>query len=137
MKVFICTIFTLAMMIGVAMAASVTLEWDPNSPDPDGYAIFQRDHSAGYVYNNPVWQGQETTCTLTVPDDRQTAFVARAFVVDSVTGIDGTVTTNTQWSGDSNEVVFTPAASTPPAPPSNLLLRLLQAIVDWWNGLFG
>ena len=114
----------------LVLAADVTLAWDANDPAPTGYAIFQRDFaSGGYDYANPIWptdgaDHQETTCTITVPDDVESAFVSRAYVKQTL--LDGTV--QTDWSGDSTEVTHLPDIT--PAAPQGLILQALQAMGD-------
>ncbi len=77
-----------------AWAAQVTLAWDANTPAPDGYMVFQRIEGDSYNYNQPVWTGNATSCTLdTVYSDIQYYFVVRAYA-------------GTDESGDSNEVGF-------------------------------
>ena len=58
---------------------TVTLAWDANSEaDLAGYRIFYKPYGAtGFDYGSPVWEGVETTCTVTVGGDGE--FVARAF----------------------------------------------------------
>ena len=48
----------------VAVAASVRLEWDPTSQTIDGYRIFMRVEGQNYDYDNPAWQGKDTTCSI-------------------------------------------------------------------------
>jgi len=137
-KVFCCVfVFILAIIagyfIGEAIAAQVTFEWNPaEGSNPSGYAIFQRSFQQSYGL--PIWEGAETTATITVPDDKETAYVCRAYVFGSM-DLEGNMPKI--WSGDSNEVVFTPTNPDPPAPPQNFIQRLIQAILNWFNGLFG
>jgi len=79
---------------------TVTFQWDANSPTPDGYRLFQRTQDTTYDYATPVWQGSETSHSLTLPKGSY-AFVVRAFVADN-------------QSGDSNEVLFTVEDQAPP-----------------------
>lgn len=62
----------------IAFGASVTLQWDPNDPTPDGYRVFSRTVNGVYDYTQPLWEGQEVTATVTVPDGIN-YFVVRAY----------------------------------------------------------
>ena len=74
----------------------VTLAWDPNSEnDLAGYRIFYREEGQSYNYEEPAWEGSETTCTIYNLDDNTTYyFVARAFDIGD------------SESGDSNEACY-------------------------------
>jgi hypothetical protein len=77
-----------------AIAASVTLAWDPNDPTPDGYIIHIRVDGNSYNYNAPVWIGTATSCHVDGLIPGTTYFiVVRAYVGEL-------------RSGDSNEVTF-------------------------------
>lgn len=116
------TVSLALLIIGTAFshAGQVTLAWDPNSPTPDGYRIFQRDEGGQYDYSKPVWptDGQkhtETTCNINNLTEGQTYY----FVIRAYVGMDE--------SGDSNEVAYTvPASGQSPDgdtitdPPTNL-----------------
>lgn len=83
----------------VSMAGQVTLAWDPNSPSPDGYRVFQRAHGDAYDYNSPVWpidgnDHTETTCTIRGLTEGATYY----YVVRAYAGSDE--------SGDSNEISY-------------------------------
>jgi hypothetical protein len=88
--------------ISLAHAAQMTLNlaWDANieSPAPDGYRLFSRQEGENYDYNNPVWEGPETTHTIDVSVDTNSYFVVRAF---STSG----------ESGNTNEIVYQPGIS--------------------------
>jgi len=64
-----------------AHAASVTLAWNANSEDDlAGYRIFHAEDSQNYDYENPSWEGTETTCTIDNLENGKTyKFVARAY----------------------------------------------------------
>ncbi len=82
-----------------ALASQVTLEWDPVTPTPEGYKLFQRLESQSYDYNAPIYTGDATTYTVTGLEPGQVYyFVVRAF-------------DNGCESDDSNEVSFTPSNS--------------------------
>lgn len=100
----LCMIGILAITVKLAIGADVILNWDANSPAPDGYRIYQRVNGADYNYERWVCDTKETSCTVTdLSPGVQYYFVARAYVAQ-------------EQSGDSNEVNFLPAI----APPQNL-----------------
>jgi hypothetical protein len=61
---FFNIIILIFLMTAAANAASVTLEWDPVSQTIDGYRIFMRVEGQNYDYNNPAWQGKDSTCSI-------------------------------------------------------------------------
>ncbi len=83
-----------------AVAAQVTLQWDGVSPAPEGYRLFQRYAGQQYDYENPLWAGGGTLCTVTIDTEQTAYFVVRAYA-------------GAEESADSNEVSIT--ASEPPA----------------------
>lgn len=92
-------ILLLIMAIPVAGYAlcEVTLQWDANTPAPDGYFVFGRAEGQNYNYDEPWWSGDDTftQCTIDELDEKTTYyFVVRAYEDDDM-------------SGDSNEVSFT------------------------------
>ena len=79
----------------------VTLAWDPNSEkDLAGYRVFYREDGQSYDYEDPAWEGSETTYAIYNLNDNTTYyFVVRAFDI---------------WgseSSDSNEARYTPAGT--------------------------
>ena len=91
-------ILILLMTLPVAGHAScqTTLQWDANSPVPEGYLVFGRTEGQSYNYDEPWWSGDSsfTQCTIDQLDETTTYyFVVRAYVGD-------------EMSGDSNEVAF-------------------------------
>ncbi len=97
-------------------AAQVTLQWDANSPAPEGYRLYQRLSGQDYNYAAPVWNGAGTTCTIDgLAEGATYYFVVRAF--------DGS-----DQSGDSNEVQFLSGAVPTPTPSPNL-----DSDGDGWN----
>lgn len=108
---------TLAMLfsfgvLSKAFAGQVTLAWDANSPNPDGYLMFQRDNDAQptYIYTSPVIVNGVTNAQGDIPPavtqmtitglgvngkDITYYYVVRAFL-DKQSG--------REQSGDSNEV---------------------------------
>lgn len=104
-------------MPAIVLAAQVTLQWDANSPAPEGYRLYQRLTGQDYNYAAPVWNGAGTTCTINgLAEGATYYFVVRAF--------DGS-----DQSGDSNEVQYhlSGAAPTPTPSPS------LDSDGDGWN----
>ncbi|BBO77528.1 hypothetical protein DSCW_49450 [Desulfosarcina widdelii] len=96
------TIATLLFSATLALGANVTLQWDANDPEPEGYRVFARESGASYNYANPIWESDaasETTCTLIGLTEGTTYyFVVRAYEGDLE-------------SADSEEVSYTPAAA--------------------------
>ena len=91
--------FFLLLTTTAAVAANVTLRWDPNNPAPEGYRVFARRSDQVYNYSRPDWEGAAATCTVNLEDQTEYYFVVRAY--------DGSL-----QSPDSAEVPYT----TPPAP---------------------
>jgi len=120
MKYLICLM--LLLISTVAYATTVELQWDANPPanKVQGYAIFDKANEGA-----PLWSGNALTCIVTVPDNVATTMFARAWNYS----LDQTV----QWSGNSNEVTYTPVIA-PPAPPQNL--TIIQRIVLWLKERF-
>ena len=80
---FILLILGLALLFPMLSEAQtqVSFAWHPNSePDLAGYRIFHRLEGGTYNYSDPVWEGSQTSCTITVANDEiRHYFVARAF----------------------------------------------------------
>jgi hypothetical protein len=131
MKRSLSVIIAVLLLCLPVMAANVNLAWDASSsPDVAGYAIFARDYTHGYTAT-PAWEGVGLTCTVAVPDDRQTAFVAKAWAWGPY---DLNGNREKIWSGPSNEVVYVPSVTQPPPPPANFLQKLLSAVIDFFDG---
>ena len=82
----------------------VTLAWDANDPQPEGYRVFCRAAGESYAYSHPIWDSTATTCTLIGLDEyTDYAFVVRAY--------DGNLE-----SADSEEV-WLPGLVAPPEQP--------------------
>lgn len=79
----------------IASAAQVTLQWEPTGDALDGFRVYQRLSDQVYDYNNPVWTGNVTTCTIANLSENTTYyFVVRAYL-------------GSEESGDSNELEYT------------------------------
>ena len=124
MKYLICLM--LLLISTVAYATTVELQWDANPPanKVQGYAIFDKANEGA-----PLWSGNALTCIVTVPDDRTTTMFARAWNWSNIDPDTRVV----QWSGNSNEVTYTPVIA-PPEPPKNL--TIIQRIVLWLKDRF-
>ena len=86
-KLFLTIILLCFLATTVQAAEEVILAWDANSEtDLSGYRIFYRQEGQSYDYDNPIWQGIATTCTVTVPEDGY--FVARAFDLSGNESVD-------------------------------------------------
>jgi len=106
-----------------AYATSVTLSWIPNSePDLTGYKAFVREKDQGYDYNNPAWEGVETTCKIENLDDTKIYyFVLRAFDTEGYE------------SGNSNEVSLvkgTVPDGVPPTDPKTVTITVTVKLTD-------
>ena len=97
----------------------VTLAWDPNGEeDLAGYRIFYCKDGQSYDYEEPAWEGSETTCTISNLNDNTTYyFVVRAF------------DTWGSESGDSNEACYAPPVNEPP-PDTSGTIELGEVSVD-------
>ena len=77
--------FTLNLLFFFTPNASASIQvafaWDPNSEsDLAGYRVYSREEGQSYNYDNPSWEGTETTCTIYDLDETKTYyFVSRAF----------------------------------------------------------
>jgi hypothetical protein len=93
----------------LASAVDITLSWNANGEaDLDGYRIFYREDGGSYDYNNPDWEGIDTTCTISNLDDNtEYHFVARAF------------DTSGNESADSDEITYDPE-NVPPIADAGL-----------------
>jgi len=88
----------LVFLLPVDALAEIQLDfqWEPNSePDLAGYRVFSRLGGQGYDYGEPVWEGNETTCTISIADEYATHyFVVRAYDIEGFE------------SEDSNEAIY-------------------------------
>ena len=93
---FILVPLFMLLTTATAVAASVTLRWDPNDPAPEGYRLFVRKSDEAYNFLQPDWEGAGITCTLNnLEGEIEYYFVVRAY--------DGSLE-----SADSNEAHFIP-----------------------------
>lgn len=114
-----------------AFSSAVTLTWDASlSPHVDGYEIYSKDFERPYDYDDPMCVTEELGCTVTVLDDRQTAFVARAFKFGPYDLNGNRIVV---YSGISNQAVHVPFSPEPPTPPRSLATKILQALLDFFG----
>jgi hypothetical protein len=132
MKKIIAALVLLFALSVPSMAADIQLTWDASTSIVDGYALFDKNFQKVYNYSIPSWEGTALTGVVTVPDDRMSAFVARAYQWGPY-DLSGVRVKN--WSDNSNEVVWTPT-TTKPNPPRNLIVRILTAVVNFLGRLF-
>ena len=133
MKTLITTLCLLFLAIP-CMAADVNLGWDASTSMVDGYALFDRNFQKPYNYDAPSWTGSTLTATVTVTGDRQSAFVARAFVYGPY-DLQGNRTQI--WSDNSNEVIYPGVTPPKPTPPRNFIVKILVAILGFFGRLLG
>lgn len=105
---FFVTLFSLSpLTVSTALAADITLEWDPNSePDIAGYKVYYGLQS-GY-YTNTIDVGNYTTCVISGLDSAKTYyFAATAYNTD---GYESNYS-NEVSNSDSDSSLPTPSAS--------------------------
>lgn len=81
---FLLFFVSLAIFLSSAITGNcfdLTLSWDASTePDLAGYRVFCRQQDQNYDYYNPVWQGTETTCTISGLIENTTyCFVSTAY----------------------------------------------------------
>lgn len=107
-------IIMLGLTPNLSADCQVTLSWDPNSPTPQGYRLFQRESDSEYDYSDYSDVGSQTSYTVSgLTDDTTYCFVVRAYA-------------GPEESGDSNEAVFncgSGSASSGGNPPSRPTTR--------------
>ena len=94
-------LWLIALPVAGHANCQITLQWDANDPNPDGYSLYGREAGQSYDYDVPWWQGDYTftQCTINQLEVGKTYyFVVRAYLGDTNGDI--------QVSGDSNEVSF-------------------------------
>jgi hypothetical protein len=86
----------LILPLAASASVEITLAWDANNePDLAGYRVYCREGDQDYDYDNPYWEGAETTCAISELDETtHYYFVVRAF------------DTSNNESGNSNEVYY-------------------------------
>ena len=116
MKTIIKILITLMLLAGTAFAGNVCIEWDANTTDQDlaGYRIFVRVETDPYNYNNPAWQGTETTCSIPLEDGVTWYIVARCFDTEGYESV------------DSNEVSWYHEFPWINTPPGTVNLRIID-----------
>jgi len=117
---YIFMLITLFLLASSADAATVTLEWIPNSEtDLAGYRVFMREAGQGYDYVLPAWEGTETTCTINdLLETKKYLFVVRAF------------DTEEYESANSNEVAYFMGTVPDGKPPGKVQTVTITIIVD-------
>jgi hypothetical protein len=83
------------LLVALARAAEVTLAWDPNGVNPDGYRLYKRLAGEPYDFSKPLDAGKNTVSVITGLMPGKTYY----FIVRSWLGA--------SESGDSNEVSYT------------------------------
>ena len=78
---FLTLNFLFFFVLDASAATQVSFEWDPNSePDLAGYRVYCCEEGQLYNYDNPIWEGTSTNCTIYDLDETKTYyFVSRAF----------------------------------------------------------
>ena len=94
MKKFLWILIFLVLTVTSAEAEDLSFCWNVNTEtDLAGYQLFTRLEGTPYDYDDPAWDGPETTCTITIDETQgRWYFVARAY------------NTWNEESGDSNEI---------------------------------
>lgn len=107
-------IIILGLAPKVQAECQVTLSWDPNSPTPDGYRLFQRESGSTYDYSDYSDVGEQTSYTVSgLTDDTTYHFVVRAYA-------------GSGESGDSNEATYNcgsgsvPSSGNQPSQPTTI-----------------
>jgi hypothetical protein len=70
------------LMVGclaALLARSVTLEWEPKGPEPEGYRLFRRFDGEAYDYSAPIYQGPDIRFVDKCPAGRTCFWVVRAY----------------------------------------------------------
>ncbi len=114
---FYLSLTLLLLPISLYAECQITLTWDPNSPAPDGYRVYQRESGASYNYNLFTDTGQATNCPVSGLSDNTTYhFVVRAYAGSDESGNSNEATYTCGSSGGSTGGT-TGGNSTPPAQP--------------------
>lgn len=104
-----CCFILLGFPIHLRAECQVTLQWEPNGDQPDGYRLYERESGQEYSDNHYYDVGQESSCTVFGLDENHTYhFVVRAYVGPSE-------------SADSNEATYectVAPSSDAPNPPN-------------------
>ena len=82
--------FALLLPLPSSAQTQVSFAWQPNTePDIAGYRLFSRTEGEAYSYNEPAWEGTETSCAIDIPgQDVPYFFVLRAFDTEGFESID-------------------------------------------------
>ncbi len=79
-----------------AEVVSLTLAWEGSTGPGISYRLFCRSEDEAFDYKNPKWEGDETTCTIQIEENKSCYFVVRACDESG------------NESADSNEVKYLP-----------------------------
>ena len=125
MRKILCGILWLLLLPVLAVCADVTLQWDASpTPGVAGYEVYTMNFQQPYNFSNPACDVTGLSCVITVPDDRHTEFVARAYVWGPF-DLQGNRTKI--FSDNSNTDEYVPPGPTKPEPP--LIVQIIAAIV--------
>ncbi len=61
-----------------AEAVSLTLTWEGSTGPGISYRLFCRSEGQAFDYENPKWEGGQTTCTIQIEENKTCYFVVRA-----------------------------------------------------------
>jgi hypothetical protein len=83
-------------------SAVVKISWDPNTPRPSGYRVYQCLQNRSFDFTKPVWSGSQTSATLkNLQDNTSYQFVVRAY--------------NGKVEGPASDIVTFDASTPPPS----------------------
>lgn len=117
-------LITLIFLAITAQAATIRVSWDPNTEDDlAGYKVYYG--TASGQYGAPVDVGLVTTFDVLGIDDETEYFVA-------VTAYD----LSGNESDFSDEVSIIIGDLTPPGPPKNIILQILDQVAAFFKRLF-
>ena len=113
-QIFLLIILFLFIIISIANATKVTLTWDPNEGEIDGYKVYQRIEGEIYNYDLPVAStsfGNEKV-ELDISEDNTYYWVVKAYK-------------DNRYSDNSNEVTaIVDSGNMPFAPTGCIVLKI-------------
>jgi chitinase len=128
-KVILIAGYCLLFWPMLVSAAQVTLQWDPGNPAPDGYRLYQSQTPQLYDYDNAVWSGADTQCTIYVDDDRTYYFVVRAYQGESESGNSNEVSISTGNPQPEENDNVAPAKPVSAQPEQDAVISLVPELV--------